>query len=81
MLLSSERLRPCSERCSRSSEPRATVVTPPSTLIVIRGSKVRFNSPFAPLTVTVAPSTLMSTPLGTVMGIFPIRDIDYLYAS
>ena len=33
------------------------------------------SSPFGPLTVTVWPSTLTSTPDGTVIGALPIRDI------
>jgi len=66
---------PCSERDSRSSSGRLTVMTPSSSDTVIGSAMVTDSSPFGPLTATSWPSTLTSTPLGTEIGFLPIRDM------
>src|SRR5699024_12536700 len=66
---------PCSERDSRSSSGRLTVMTPSSSDTVIGSAMVTDSSPFGPLTATSWPSTLTSTPLGTEIGIMTKRDM------
>ena len=43
---------------------------------MIGSGMVRDSVPFGPLTVTVRPSMVTSTPVGTGTGSFPMRDID-----
>ena len=43
--------------------------------IVIGSTTVCDRVPFGPLTVTVRPSMATSTPDGTVIGSFPMRDM------
>src|SRR4029453_1386024 len=75
MLAISERNRPCSERLSRSSSARSTSTSPSSTLAERSSGRMRESSPLGPLTVTVRPSILTSTPDGTGIGACPTRDI------
>src|SRR5215207_1457906 len=72
----SERVRPCSERDSRSSSGRVTRTWPSSTFTSMGDATVSASSPFGPLTVTARPSTVTSTPAGMSMGSRPIRDMD-----
>src|ERR1700742_853346 len=53
----------------------ATLMRLPSSLTSTSSGAVNFNSPLAPLTATVCPSSLAVTPDGTVTGFLPIRDI------
>src|SRR5512143_76942 len=75
MLLSKARVKPCSARVSRRSSGRVTLSSPPSCATLIDSTKVRFNSPLGPLTITSEPSILTCTPVGIETGFFPIRDI------
>src|SRR5450759_956871 len=74
MLESSVRVRPCNERFVRSSDGRLTYRTPSSSVIAIASWNVLVRVPLGPLTVTVEPSIVTSTPDGTGMGCLPIRD-------
>src|SRR5579872_1292532 len=53
----------------------ATEIRLPSILRSTSSGAVKVNSPLAPLTATVWPSSLAVTPLGTATGFLPIRDI------
>src|SRR4051794_34724187 len=80
MFDTSVRLRPCSERFSRSSSGRSTssVETPPSPVsrrTVIAPGMVRLRVPLGPLTTTSAPLMVTSTPGGTLIGDLPMRDM------
>src|SRR3989337_1983415 len=75
MLLTSVRVSPCSCLCIFCSLGRAMTTVPSSRLTSMSGWSVRKSVPFGPLTVTVEPSMVTSTPLGTGMGRRPIRDI------
>ena len=60
----------------RSSSGRLSCTVPSSARSMLMGSTtVCDRVPFGPLTVTVRPSMATSTPDGTVMGSFPMRDI------
>src|SRR4051812_48363945 len=73
MLLTSVRLSPCRARLSRSSSGRSTSSSSPSRRTVMGKGRARFRVPLGPLTVTSAPSMVMSTPEGTGMGAWPMR--------
>src|SRR5947207_9921042 len=75
MFAISVRVRPCSDLCSFSSDGRDTMTSPFSILMARSGWNVFFNSPLGPFTVTVVPSAVTFTPLGTLTGILPILDI------
>src|SRR5580698_7987985 len=75
MLAISERESPCSARISPSSLGLVTVMTPSCCLTSMGAATSRRSSPFGPLTCTLRPSMVTSTPLGTVTGNRPIRDI------
>src|SRR5580658_8440086 len=75
MLAISERDSPCSARISPSSLGRVTVMTPASWATSMGADTARLRVPRGPVTVTSRPSMVTSTPLGTVTGIRPIRDI------
>src|SRR5687768_3498839 len=73
MLLTSERLRPCSARLWRWSSGRSTSSVPSSWRRVISPGSSRSSVPCGPLTATRRPSIVMSTPEGTGMGERPTR--------
>jgi hypothetical protein len=75
MFATSERVRPCSARFSRSSSGRVTISSSPSRATVIVSGASCSSVPRGPFTVTCRPSIVTSTPLGTGMGILPIRDM------
>src|SRR6478672_4784360 len=75
MLLTSVRVRPWSCLWVFCSVGRVTTIVPSSRLTVMSGWRARLSVPFGPLTVTVRPSIVTSTPDGTVMGRRPIRDM------
>ena len=60
----------------RSSSGRLTRIAPSSSRSTVIGSiTVCVRVPLGPFTVTVRPSMDTSTPDGTVMGSFPMRDM------
>src|SRR6266508_2372465 len=75
MFATSVRVSPCSDRCIRSSEGRRTASVPFSGTTSMSGCSSRLSWPFGPLTVTRGRSICTSTPLGTGIGAFPIRDM------
>src|SRR6476646_4773486 len=75
MLLTSVRVSPCRERASRSSFGRVTTSSPLSFATVIGSTTTWDSEPFGPLTVTLGPSMVTSTPAGTGIGSRPIRDM------
>src|SRR5689334_3664642 len=75
MLLTSVRDRP-HIACARVVSWRLESVTsPPSCLTSISSATVQASWPLGPFTVTVWPSMVTVTPLGTATAFFPIRDI------
>src|SRR3954452_13152490 len=74
MLATSVRDNPCNALLSRSSSGRSTTKPPSSERMVIGSANGGLNVPFGPFTVTARPSMETSTPLGTGMGIRPMRD-------
>src|ERR671926_1929914 len=76
MLCTSVRDSPCSALLRRSSSGRWTTNVPSSARCTMIGSgTVCDRVPLGPRTVTVRPSRATSTPAGTVIGCFPMRDI------
>src|SRR5581483_1045784 len=76
MLFTRVRDRPCSALLRRSSSGRWTSKAPSSARCTVIGSGTLCDSvPLGPFTVTVRPSMITSTPAGTVIGCFPMRDI------
>src|SRR5436190_17251736 len=75
MLLTSVRVRPWSDLSIFVSVGRVTVRVSPSRSSTIRGGSWRVRDPLGPFTVRTRPSSVTSTPAGTVMGRRPIRDI------
>src|SRR3954453_520787 len=73
MLLTSERVRPCSARFWRSSFGRSTSSVDSSWRTVISPGISRSRLPWGPFTRTTRPSSVMSTPEGTGMGDLPMR--------
>ena len=75
MFAISERVSPCSARCSARSVGRVTMSSSPSW----RTSIARFlrsdRSPRGPATRTTSGSIVTLTPVGTGMGFLPIRDM------
>src|SRR4029453_18415654 len=72
----SERVRPWSERDSRSSSGRVTRTWLSSIFTSIGEATSSASSPLGPLTETAEPSTFTSTPAGMSMGSRPIRDME-----
>ena len=77
MLLTSVRVSPWSCLWVFCSVGRVTTSVPSSRLTVMSGCRERLSVPFGPLTVTLRPSIVTSTPDGTVMGRRPMRDMSY----
>src|SRR6476661_5601481 len=75
MLAMRVRVRPCSSRACLPSFGRSTRSSPSSRTMVSWGAMSRLRSPLGPLTDTCVPSTVTSTPGGTVMGSLPMRDM------
>src|SRR6185437_10502816 len=76
MLFTSVRDSPCSALLRRSSSGRWTTNVPSSVRATVIGSGRMCDSvPLGPRAVTVRPSMATSTPAGTVIGCFPMRDI------
>src|SRR5882762_1466155 len=78
MFAISVRVRPWSARFCCASSGRCTAIFPSSRSIFMLSWNVRVSWPFGPLTLTVWPSILMSTPLGMATGIRPILLMSYL---
>src|SRR5262245_54363464 len=75
MLFTSVRVRPWSCLWVFCSVGRVTTIEPSSLETAMSGWSVRLRVPLGPLTVTLRPSIVTSTPDGTVMGRRPIRDM------
>src|SRR3954463_6680520 len=75
MLATSERVRPCSARCSARSVGRRTRSSSPSWTTSMSRDLRSERSPRGPATRTTSGSTVMVTPVGTGMGFLPIRDM------
>src|SRR6478735_1377770 len=75
MLLTSVRVRPWSCLWVFCSVGRVTTIVPSSRLTVMSGWSDRLSVPLGPVTVTLRPSIVTSTPDGTVMGRRPMRDM------
>src|SRR5436190_5460015 len=75
MLLTSVRVSPWSCLWVFCSVGRVTTIVPSSRLTVMSGWSDRLRVPFGPVTVTVRPSIVTSTPDGTVIGRRPMRAI------
>src|SRR2546423_11035102 len=73
MLATSVRVGPCSERCSPESEGRTARSVSASRRNAMAAGMDRWRDAFGPFTRTNPGSMSTSTPLGTVMGILPIR--------
>src|SRR3954447_10057519 len=73
MLAMSVRVSPCSARCSPRSVGRVTVTLPSSTATPRSCETCCSSWPRGPFTRTTPGSTTTSTPLGTGMGLRPIR--------
>src|SRR5688572_116558 len=72
------RARPWNLLSSGSSEFFFVTMVPSSTAATMPGGSACFICPLGPFTSTPLASALMVTPLGTVIGFFPIRDIAVL---
>src|SRR6476661_1629757 len=76
MLFTRVRDSPCSDLLRRSSSGRWTSRVPSCSHATVIGSgTVCDRTPLGPCTVTVRPSMETSTPVGTVIGCLPMRDI------
>src|SRR3954464_10322676 len=75
MLLTRVRVRPWSCLWVFCSVGRVTTSVPSSRLTVMSGWRARLSVPFGPLTVTLRPLIVTSTPDGTGMGRRPMRDM------
>src|SRR5689334_9252144 len=76
MLATRVRERPCSSLARRSSLGRLTASSPFSAFSTVIGSAtVCDSSPLGPLTLTVWPVMVTSTPAGTGIDLRPIRDM------
>src|SRR5580692_7560820 len=75
MLATSERVRPCSARCSPRSVGRVTVSCSPSWVTSMSRWMRSESSPLGPFTRTDSGSIATVTPAGTGMGCLPILDI------
>src|SRR5688572_14635531 len=80
MLFTKARYNPCMALWRLESVGRTSVRTPSFCSILISGSTFIFNSPLVPFTVTtLLEPTVVVTPLGSVIGIFPILDIAVIF--
>src|ERR1700712_2363495 len=78
MLLTRVRVSPWRDLESRWSSGRVTASVPSSSFEMEIGSTTEWDRvPLGPLTVTVRPSIVTSTPVGTGIGILPIRDMRF----
>src|SRR3954469_502181 len=75
MLLTRVRVSPWSDLSIFVSVGRTIVMVSPSCSSAMRGGSCRVRDPLGPFTVTTRPSSVTSTPEGTVMGRRPMRDI------
>src|SRR5437763_9451493 len=75
MLFTSDRVRPCRARCSRSSSGRSTRMVESSWRTVMSGGNARSSWPLGPLTMMRPAPIVTSTPDGSRMGERPTRDI------
>src|SRR5687767_5677889 len=75
MLATSERVSPCSARCSPRSVGRVTTSLSSSWATVMSRWMRSERSPLGPATRTTPGSMATVTPVGTGMGCLPIRDI------
>src|SRR5918998_573959 len=75
MLATSERVRPCSARCSPRSVGRVTTSCSPSWETVMSRGTRSDNVPRGPLTWTSSGSIDTVTPVGSGMGFLPMRDM------
>src|SRR3954468_2786151 len=75
MLAISERVRPCSARCSPRSVGRVTMSSESCCSTAMSRGLRSSRLPRGPLTRTTSGSIVTVTPVGTGMGCFPIRDI------
>src|SRR6266536_3270180 len=73
MLATSERVSPCSWRCSARSVGRLTSTSSPSCVTSMSREMRSVSSPLGPLTRTSSGSMDTVTPAGTGMGFLPIR--------
>src|ERR1043165_2412315 len=75
LFATSARMRPCSERDLPSSSPRLNCTTLSLISAPMPATTAVESVPFGPLTVRVLPSCPTSTPFGSGIGFFPIRDM------
>src|ERR1043166_9220986 len=75
LFATSARMRPCSERDLPSSSPRLNCTTLSLISTPMPATTAVESVPFGPLTVRVLPSCRTSTPFGSGIGFFPIRDM------
>src|SRR4029450_1253454 len=75
MLATRVRERPCSSLARRSSLGRLTRSSPSACSTVMGSATTCESSPLGPLTRTVCPEIVTSTPAGTGIDLRPIRDI------
>src|SRR4051794_29969135 len=75
MFATSERVRPCSARCSPRSVGRVTTSCSPSWATVMSLGMRSPSVPRGPLTCTNSGSIATVTPVGRGMGFLPMRDI------
>src|SRR3954464_11628245 len=75
MLLTSVRVSPWRDLSIFVSVGRTMVMVPSSCSSAMRGGSWRVRDPLGPFTVSTRPSSVTSTPSGTVMGSRPMRDI------
>src|SRR3712207_3055043 len=73
MLATSERVSPCRARCSPRSVGRVTLRTPSDSSTPMSRFLRSDSAPRGPVTWTTSGSTLTVTPVGTGMGLRPIR--------
>src|SRR5437588_8721942 len=81
MLATRVRVSPCRERCAPESDGRTAGRVSPSRRNSMTEGIVRWRDAFGPLTRTNPGSMSTSTPLGTVMGMLPIRLMRKLSSS
>src|SRR3954469_18512534 len=75
MLKMSDRMRPCSARCSPRSVGRVTSSWPSSCLTSMSRLLRSLSAPRGPVTWTTSGSIVTVTPSGTGMGFLPMRDM------